>query len=209
MPTGDTKKSIKRRRTGKTKTGAYTSWRGMMERCSNPAHASYHLYGGRGISVCDRWHDADLFIEDMGKRPEGYSIDRVDPDGNYEPENCRWIPCNEQALTTRHFLRVGPCSNCGDGRGNRKGLCHACNEYQRRNGYHRPIDPRKREVFRRSKQGLSNSKPVRQEALDGSLIARYSSVKDAAATVGVTPSAIVCCLKGKSLTSAGFIWKYE
>jgi hypothetical protein len=76
----------------------YASWRGMMERCYNPECAKYPRYGGRGITVCERWHDVRAFISDMGKRPSPeHSIGRIDNDGNYEPSNCRWETRTQQS----------------------------------------------------------------------------------------------------------------
>jgi hypothetical protein len=76
-------------------------WSSMLSRCRNRNHRAFHLYGGRGISVCDRWSSFSAFLTDMGQPPEGHSLDRVNNDGNYEPANCRWATKNEQANNTR------------------------------------------------------------------------------------------------------------
>lgn len=80
-------------RHGWSQTPTYKSWNAMRSRCRDESNASYPLYGGRGITVCERWDTSfENFLEDMGERPGlDYQIDRRDPDGNYEPGNCRWI----------------------------------------------------------------------------------------------------------------------
>lgn len=77
----------------------YKVWTGMKQRCSNTSNRNYPRYGGRGITVCDRWKDSFTdFYEDMGSRPTPtHQIDRIDNDGNYEPDNCRWVTQKENA----------------------------------------------------------------------------------------------------------------
>lgn len=82
---------------GQNGSPTYNSWRGMMERCYNTSHVRYQHYGGRGIIVCERWHSFENFIADMGERPSGLTLDRKDNDGNYTPENCRWVNYKTQA----------------------------------------------------------------------------------------------------------------
>lgn len=88
------------------KTPTYETWRGMKMRCDMPNNVAYHRYGGRGIKICDRWRDYGNFLADMGERPEGMTLDRVDADGDYCPENCRWADKADQSrnrTTTRVF----------------------------------------------------------------------------------------------------------
>jgi len=85
---------------------SYNSWHSMIRRCENKDAAYYHRYGGRGISVCERWHSFELFYEDMGERPEGTSLDRKDNNKGYYKENCRWGTEAEQRSNTSRSRRI-------------------------------------------------------------------------------------------------------
>lgn len=85
----------------------YKSWKEMRNRCNNPNAQNYKWYGGRGITVCPEWDDYTVFLSDMGERPDGKTLDRMDSDGNYEKLNCKWSTPKEQAMTNRGCFQPG------------------------------------------------------------------------------------------------------
>jgi len=91
-------------------SSTYNAWNSMQTRCTNPSAKYFERYGGRNITVCKRWGTFKEFLADMGEKPKGKSLDRIDNEGNYEPSNCRWATLQEQAgnqSTSRRYTFLG------------------------------------------------------------------------------------------------------
>lgn len=104
--------SSKMTRHGLTGSPTYNTWASMKQRCLNPNSPKYRLYGGRGITICDRWLKFENFLADMGERPPGLTLDRIDNDGDYEPGNCRWATSTQQ-IANRRPQSPRRCRRCG------------------------------------------------------------------------------------------------
>jgi len=98
-------KSIHRNAVHGKESREYKTWQGMKDRCSRPKASNYKYYGARGIKVCDRWLKFENFLADMGKRPLGTTLDRVDTNGDYKLSNCRWATATQQINNRRPFKR--------------------------------------------------------------------------------------------------------
>lgn len=89
-----------------SKTATYKTWQSMRQRCENPNSDQYPNYGGRGLSVCSRWSKFENFLEDMGERPKGKTIDRINSNDGYHPANCRWASNKTQSNNRRNSVKV-------------------------------------------------------------------------------------------------------
>jgi len=182
-------------------TPIYRSWSNMIQRCTNPKNEKYSIYGGRGISVCERWRDIRNFVLDMGPRPDGTSIERIDGNGNYEPSNCKWATVTEQNRNTSRNRFI-------EWNGERR--CIA--DWSKKTGIHEAT------ILQRLEAGLSIGDVLSLKSnanivtIKGTNPATgesrvYTSVRSVRRD-GFSPSVVSHCLNGRQKTHGGWVWKY-
>ncbi len=128
-----------RRTHNMSETRVYRIWNGMRSRCTNPNIPVYIHYGGRGITLCERWRKFENFLADMGEPPNGHSIERRNNDGNYEPDNCLWLPMEKQAQNRRGntYVEIGGETVCVAEAARRLGVGHATIRYRLKKAVHK------------------------------------------------------------------------
>jgi hypothetical protein len=124
-------------RVGRYGSRTWKTWKSVLERCEKDWHKSYADYGGRGIKVCERWHDFQNFLADMGTRPAGLQIDRINNEGHYEPGNCRWVTCKANSRNKRNtvFLEHDGTKDTAGGWAERTGIPYTTIYRRLRNGW--------------------------------------------------------------------------
>lgn len=180
----------------------------MVQRCCNPKNKGYRNYGGRGIAVCEEWaSDSKAFIAwalANGYEP-GLSIDRIDNNGDYSPDNCRWATRKQQSNNTRKNILINidgeihTCAEWADIFGVDSNLFH----HRLKEGWDldRILNEPPKEFFRRNKI------PIVQLTLDGGLVRKWDSAKDAGAETGWSRNCIRACCNGRLMTYKGYIWR--
>lgn len=191
-------------------TRIYGVWRSMKERCYVKKHISYPNYGGRGIKVCDEWQEFIPFMEwayengydENAKRGE-CTLDRIDVNGDYCPENCRWVSQSVQSNNRRDNVYI-----------EYNGIVDTLSNHAKENGISPVLAETRKlqgmsveKIF--SKENLKISKSVLQYDKNGNLIKKWNSCKEITEKTGYNEASIRGCLSGHSKTSRGFIWKYE
>ena len=185
----------------------YSVWRAMLSRCENPNNLGFQRYGGRGICICDEWKDPEIFAEwalSHGFK-DGYSIERINNDGPYCPENCRFATTKEQANNrcTNVFVEYN---------GERKTITEWAEQtsvsantlfYRYRHGWDFGV------ALNTPPNGIPKGTPVNQYDKSGNLIATFKSSHEASRQTGIFTTSICDACNGKLKTAGGYIWKRQ
>jgi len=183
----------------------YNIWAMMRQRCNNPNAANYNNYGARGITVCDRWNKFNNFYKDMGPSPsEKHTLDRLDNDGPYSPENCVWSDVERQQNNRRNTFRITAY-----------GETLSLAQWSRRTGLTRDqIRHRIRSMGMSPEEALEaprmshSQRPVEQLDFSGNVLARFESLAETEKTGGFNRQGVQHALAGRAKTSGGFRWRY-
>ena len=203
------KHSRSRLKDGRSLHPLYGTWFQMISRCENPNQNHYDRYGGRGIKVCEEWHDFWNFVkwsDSIGVRPDGFTLDRIDNDGNYEPNNCRWANWNTQTTNKSSNVYI-------EYNGISKTMIEWCNDLN--------IHPHT--LQNRIKRGWSIERALNQNpnanyltarhkilcqyTKDEVLIAKYKSLSELPDEFN--KKSVSECANGRRKTNKGYIWRYE
>lgn len=200
---------------GEGRTRLYRCWSGMKTRCRNPHQVRYEDYGGRGIDICDEWANSYLTFKEWAISNgycEGKTIDRIDNEKGYFPENCRWATHKEQQRNKRNNRLVTlngetkPLSEWSEITGIRHGVL-----WQRVFHLGWPIE----KAFTTPPYGnkdykprIERMKPVHQYDKDGNILATFASIKDASETTGTNRNNISSVIHGRRKKADGYYWKF-
>lgn len=197
----------KRTTHGESYSRAYNIWAMMRQRCNNPNAANYRLYGGRGITCCARWASFAAFLQDMGHPPNAKAtLDRINSDGHYTPDNCRWADPETQACNRRNGVKITAF-----------GQTLSLSQWTRKTALTR--DQIKHRIFvmgMAPEQALTSERMswvrrrVLRTNLDGSSAQRYGSLAEAAKATGVVKGSLWAALKKSTPAEfSGYLWAYE
>lgn len=183
-------------------TPMYRRWRGILSRCQNPRDEKWRLYGARGIYVCERWQVYENFLQDMGPQPSPqHTVGRVDNDGPYSPENCRWETPRQQANNTRTNRLVGGATMAEQAR--RLGIQPETVAYRIRVG----LDPLMVDKLRKK----NCYRTILQKDSGGSVVQEHASLAEASRLFENSEAALKCIwrvLQGQRHTYRGYCWEY-
>lgn len=188
----------------------YGTWLQMIRRCENPKQNHYDRYGGRGISVCEEWHDFWKFVawsDSIGGRPDGYTLDRKDNNGNYEPSNCRWADQATQKRNTSSNVII-----------EYKGVSKTLVDWSAETGIHHQT------LLNRYNRGWSAEKIIEtsvihnngnktrlmtviQSKMDGTIVCKHDNISSIPSEYN--RKCIIECCNGRKKSYKGYVWRYE